>query len=1532
MNFTKTPIGSRISSPTDQNWSSDFASAAASDVRVVTLPDREPICDPSTAAFRLIGPLDAPAANPTLNECASPAVTTVSGGLKLHRSAGRLCRRAVANLRALYADVWGMARRLVFPLTVVHVVAVAVLFLCLVPGRATRLSHCPRDCQCQGFTLNCNHRGLVSVPANLPEEARRINLEGNNISVIRSDDFVGLRKLKILQLMDNRIHTIEKGAFKDLAAMERLRLNNNYLRSLPDLLFSNMPNLHRLDLSHNKLTIIGRKTLRGAPLLKNLQIDNNEISCIEETALRGLKDMEILTLNKNNLTTLGKDMFDSMKKLRVLRISENPFTCDCHLGWLSDWLRRNPLLGLFSQCALPPYFKKKSIAELQESDFQCIGEEEANPPGCSRETMCPYLCTCYNGVVDCRDKGLTRVPDPVPELVTELRLEQNSISEIPTKAFVNYKRLKQIDLSNNEISKIAGDAFTGLKSLVSLVLYGNKITDLPEGIFKGLTSLQLLLLNANKILCIRKDSFADLHNLHLLSLYDNNIQSLANGTFDSLHNIQTLHLARNPFICDCNLRWLSEYLHANPIETSGVRCEGPRRMHRRRINQMRENKFKCKGSEEYRTVRAGECVIDKDCPKNCVCEGTIVDCSRRRLKEIPNDIPMFTTELRLNDNMIMKVRNDGLFKRLPNINKLDLRNNEISDIEDGAFHGATSLTDLLLTDNKLKQLRPKMFSGLTNIKTLSLYDNRIRCIMPGSFDRMRSLSTLNLLANPLNCNCHMSWLAEWLKRQTVVTGNPRCQFPSRLKDIPIQDVEPKDFTCTDQELQESCGPESFCPHRCVCTGTSIHCSRQKLKDVPRVMPATTTELFLDVNDLSSIPDELNLLHELRRLDFSNNQITMLPNNIFSNLTKLDTLILSYNKLQCLQVNSFKGLKSLKMLSLHGNDISVIPEGTFADLASITNIALGANPLYCDCNLRWLAVWIKQAYLEPGIARCVEPRTMKDKLILTAPSNDFVCAGKPEPYVLAKCDVCYTFPCQHGGTCISKPLRQYECMCHPGYHGKHCEYVIDACYGYPCENGGTCKVLEAGRFSCHCPLGFEGDRCETNINDCIDNKCENNATCVDHIDSYDCKCLPGYTGNYCEKKINFCSREFNPCKNSATCIDHITHYSCACSVGFSGENCSVNIDDCVEHLCQNGGTCVDGVNSYRCQCPEGFTGSFCEIAPMVAMLYPQTSPCQHHDCKHGVCFQPSGETDYICKCSPGFTGKRCESLSSVSFRQGSFLEFEPLDTQPKANITIHFVTKQEFGVMLYNGESQHLAVELFRGRIRVSFDVGNHPVSTMFSYETVSDGNYHHVEFILARKNFTMRVDNGSARTIVNEGPRKFLEVNSPLYIGGVMDDVGENAIKNWHLWNTSSFEGCMKEMFVNGRPLDIMVAKKQQRVSPGCADYEEPKPCKSHLCQKGQCVPINKFSYECRCYKGWSGPFCDQAPTCQKEQYREYVEEKGCRSAKKLKTAQCIGSCGDQCCRPFKTKIRNILMECPDGSKYTTQVQVVRKCKCLQKC
>lgn len=161
-------------------------------------------------------------------------------------------------------------------------------------------------------------------------------------------------------------------------------------------------------------------------------------------------------------------------------------------------------------------------------------------------------------------------------------------------------------------------------------------------------------------------------------------------------------------------------------------------------------------------------------------------------------------------------------------------------------------------------------------------------------------------------------------------------------------------------------------------------------------------------------------------------------------------------------------------------------------------------------------------------------------------------------------------------------------------------------------------------------------------------------------------------------------------------------------------------------------------------------------------------------------------------SPGFSGKKCEKLTSVSFpHKDSYLQLPKLNVIPSVNVTILLATKQATGIILYNGKDQHLAVELFRGRVRVSFDVGNYPVSTMFSYEKVDDGEIHSLEMLVHKKNFTMRIDGGMARTILNEGSKEQLSVGEPLYLGGLPARVNSEAFKKWHIRDGSSFHGML---------------------------------------------------------------------------------------------------------------------------------------------
>jgi hypothetical protein len=210
------------------------------------------------------------------------------------------------------------------------------------------------------------------------------------------------------------------------------------------------------------------------------------------------------------------------------------------------------------------------------------------------------------------------------------------------------------------------------------------------------------------------------------------------------------------------------------------------------------------------------------------------------------------------------------------------------------------------------------------------------------------------------------------------------------------------------------------------------------------------------------------------------------------------------------------------------------------------------------------------------------------------------------HVVKALDPCAEFsPCRSGSTCewLDELSPDYECMCLPGWAGKHCSVPIpNACDPSPCHDGTCMSSEDAPYYTCSCPQGSMGSNCEP---------------------------IPGWR-DACDPH--------SPCRNGGECMTTPTppFFSCSCSDGFKGHICDTATQDpCSSSPC-NFGTCVqqEFPPYFSCACPDEFDGYFCENCSEGHFGPLCRNECA---CIHGRCDPHSG----ACYCFQGYEGPDCE---------------------------------------------------------------------------------------------------------------------------------------------------------------------------------------------------------------------------------------------------------------------------------------------------
>ncbi|XP_071319613.1 leucine-rich repeat-containing protein 4B [Trachinotus anak] len=161
--------------------------------------------------------------------------------------------------------------------------------------------------------------------------------------------------------------------------------------------------------------------------------------------------------------------------------------------------------------------------------------------------LCPSSCLCYESsdLVDCRSRGLVRVPPSVPHGTWLLDLNGNKLTVVHTRSFMGLWSLKILQMSNNSIQTLQPQSLSSLRFLERLDLSFNQLHWIPQDFSQGLSSLLELRLDHNLLEHLGPGSLGELENLRKLDLSYNHIRTIDVRALSSLSRLSLLSLEVN---------------------------------------------------------------------------------------------------------------------------------------------------------------------------------------------------------------------------------------------------------------------------------------------------------------------------------------------------------------------------------------------------------------------------------------------------------------------------------------------------------------------------------------------------------------------------------------------------------------------------------------------------------------------------------------------------------------------------------------------------------------------------------------------------------------------------------------------------------------------------------------------------------------------------------------------------------------------------------------------------------------------------
>uniref|UniRef100_A0A5F9DL33 Leucine rich repeat containing 17 n=1 Tax=Oryctolagus cuniculus TaxID=9986 RepID=A0A5F9DL33_RABIT len=263
-----------------------------------------------------------------------------------------------------------------------------------------------------------------------------------------------------------------------------------------------------------------------------------------------------------------------------------------------------------------------------------------------------------------------------------------------------------------------------------------------------------MLLARNKIRVLKNNMFSKFRKLRSLDLQQNEISKIESEAFFGLNKLTTLLLQHNQIKIPRN-RNLGNY----------AKCESPQELKNKKLLQIRSEQLCDEEEKEQldpKSQVAGRPLVTKPEVDSTLCHNYVfpiqtLDCKRKELKKVPNNIP-------------------------PDIVKLDLSYNKIKQLRPKEFEDVHELKKLNLSSNGIEFIDPAAFLGLTHLEELDLSNNNLQNFDYGVLEDLYFLKLLWLGDNPWRCDYNIHYLYYWLKHHyNVLYNGLECKTPEEYK-------------------------------------------------------------------------------------------------------------------------------------------------------------------------------------------------------------------------------------------------------------------------------------------------------------------------------------------------------------------------------------------------------------------------------------------------------------------------------------------------------------------------------------------------------------------------------------------------------------------------------------------------------------------------------------------------------------------------------------------------------------------------------